>query len=136
MSMTPAQAFKLAFLQDCANRGLTMEQIREAVKAAVVKTAGLTDLVTRPYNAAFDALGNLGSTAKFVGGLGLIAGPPVLGAAAGYGAAKLTDWDDMDTEEAKKRELIDMYRRYSLQAKQNAAAKQRRLAREPSFSRI
>lgn len=134
--LTPAQAFKLAFLQDCAARGLSLEQIRHAVKEAAAKTASLTDLATRPYNAAFDALGSLGSTAKLVGGLGLIAGPPLLGAGLGYGAAKLTDWDDMDAEEAKKRELIETYRRFAAQARQNRAAKERRLAREPSFSRI
>ncbi len=136
MPLTPKLAFKLAFLDACLDQGRTLEEVREAARTAVEKTAGLSDLVTRPYNMAFDALSNLGSTGKSLGMIGLLAGPPAIGAGLGYGAAKLTDWDDMDAAEAKKRELIEQYQRFALQAKLNVAARQRRQAREPSFSRI
>lgn len=136
MSMTPDQAFKLAFLQTCAESGMTMPEIEAAVADAVEKTAGLTDFLSKPYDAAFDAATSLGNTAKLVGGAGLLLGPPLAGAAAGYGAAKLTDIDDMDTEEAKKRELIDQYRLLAASALRNREARQRREGRPIRYARV
>jgi hypothetical protein len=43
--------------------------------------------------------------------MGALAGPAVLGGAAGYGMSRLTDIDDTDVDEIKKREIIDEYYR-------------------------
>ncbi len=137
MPLTPKQAFKLAFLNACLDQGLTLAEVKSLVKAAAAKqAAGVLETLLRPVNMAMDGISNLGSTAKLVGGIGLLAAPPAIGAGLGYGAAKLTDWDDMDAEEAKKRELIDTYRRFSNQAQLARAARLRREQRQPSFSRI
>lgn len=136
MSMTPKQAFKLAFLQHLVDRGYTMDEVRAATAEAVEKTAGLGDMASNTWNLGLDAVRSLGNTAKGVGLIGALTAPPLIGAGLGYGAAKLTDWDDVDAEESKKRELIELYRRHTQQAKLNRVAKLRREGRQPTFSRI
>ncbi len=136
MAISPKQAFKLAFLKSLVDSGLTLDEVKSRVKEAADKTAALTDFVTRPYNAAWDGLAHMGTFAKNMGLLGAIVAPPALGGLAGYGAAKLTDLDDMDADEAKQRELIELYNRHAVQARLNRASKLRRASRQPSFSRI
>lgn len=111
--LTPRQAFKVGFLRQCANQGLTSEETHARVKQAValVKSGDWSDVFTRPVNTAWDVAG---STAKGLGNIGLSAmllGPPALGAAAGAAYTKMTDADQSDVDEVKKRELIAEYRR-------------------------
>lgn len=105
-------AFKVAFLAKCAQAGLSMEEIE-------VKVAGLTDLITEPYKALVSGAKNLASTSGTLGAATLLAGPPIAGAALGYGAAKLTDLNDENPDETKIHELISEYNRLGEQARVN-----------------
>lgn len=119
--MEPRLAFKVGFLRKCAELGLTRTETLAAVKLARAQLAtaaanaqvkeALTELVSRPLEAAYDVGGHL---LKSLGNLGLataIAGPPVLGAGLGYGLSRATDISDEDVDAVKKRELIDEYLR-------------------------
>jgi len=129
MPLDKRQAFKLGFLTRLADEGMSPAQIEETVKSAAI-----SDFVTKPWNVAWD-IG--GSTAKTVGGglanmgmLGAIAGPPLLGALAGYGAARMTDIGDEDVEELRQQELINEYRRLADRARQNKMVKDYRTQRK------
>jgi hypothetical protein len=117
--LTPRQSFKAGFLRRCANEGLTVEESHERVKQAndVIKSAGIQDFLTKPYNTLWDVIGGVGkevgTTAKNLALLAAVGIPLAGGYGAGRGAAKLTDIGEEDIEEAKKKELI---REYKLQA--------------------
>ncbi len=129
MPLTKREAFKLGFLTRLADAGMSPEQVRETVKSAAI-----TDFLTKPWNVAWDVGG---STAKNVGGglanmgmLAAIAGPPALGAMGGYLASRATDIGDEDVEELKQQELIDEYRRLADRARQNKMVKDYRTQRQ------
>jgi hypothetical protein len=111
--LTERQAFKAGFLYKCADAGLTMDEAAALAKAAAahIKTAGVQDLLMKPYNAAIDVAGQGLSRLGTLGIAGLVAGPALLGGAAGLGLSKLMDVDDTDVKSVKKQELIDEYRR-------------------------
>lgn len=111
--LTPEDAFKVGFLRKCSEAGMSNEETLLAVKYAtkLIKTAGLQDFITKPYDTALDVVG---STGKTLGGWGLGAlavGPAVAGGLGGLGLAHLEDIDDTDVDAIKRRELIDEYRR-------------------------
>lgn len=101
--MSPKDAFKVGFLSRCVEEGRSIEEIPPLVKAALEKVAFLKDLL--------GGAKSLGSTALSVGAPMALAAPPLLGGVAGYTAAKLTDVDDTDVNEIKKRELIEELQR-------------------------
>ena len=117
--LSPREAFKVGFLRRCANEGLTTEETHARIKQAneLIKEAGIQDFLTRPYNTLWDVIGGVGkevgTTAKNLALLGAVGLPIGAGFGAGYGLSKLTDIDEDDVEEAKKKELI---REYKLQA--------------------
>ena len=89
--MTPQEAFRFGFLLRCADEGLTAEQMSERVKHAIwypspVRTAKLIATLAL---------------------LGLVGGSGV-GAAGGYGAAKLME-QEIDPAIAKRQELAATY---------------------------
>lgn len=107
--MLARDAFKIGFLERCAELGLDAEKTAEAAQRAEIflKTGGLGGLVGSALN-----------TAKSVGGTILgwgvpaaIATPLVGGGLAGYGLAKATDIDDTDVADIKDKEVIDEYKR-------------------------
>jgi hypothetical protein len=111
--LTPKEAFKVGFLRKCSEAGLSAEETLDAVRqvTTLVKSAGIQDFLTKPYETALNVVGSLGKT---VGGYGLGAaaiGPAVLGGAAGLGLAHMQDIDDTDVDAIKKREIIDEYYR-------------------------
>lgn len=108
-------AFKVAFLKKCAEEGLTLEETHEVVKQALSrsKTAALSDLAVKPYNVLWDIAKNVGGKLGTVGLTAAIAGPPILGYAAGATIPKLTDVEDQDVREMKQRQLIEEYHRLS-----------------------
>lgn len=126
--LTKKQAYIAAFLGTCADAGLDMDETLTEVKAAADKLAALNTLWEKPYNTAWDMAAGLGNAAKNVGVAGLIAGPAVLGAGLGYGAAHLTNLNDEDVAETKLKELIDEHKRLAqrarLQAQLSAAKRQ------------
>lgn len=108
-------SFCVGVLRKCAEHGLTADQtadVFERMTDAIgnKKTAGV-DLSTLWNNPLYNmASGAISGAAGYAAPLA-IAAPPILGAAAGYGLAKATDFDDVSPDEIKKRELVDEYRR-------------------------
>lgn len=91
-------AFKVAFLKKCAEQGLTLEETHEVVKQALnQKQAGV-------FRDSFSTVKNLGLAAA-------LAGPPIAGYAIGSTIPKLTDMEEQDVKDMKKRQLIEEYRR-------------------------
>jgi hypothetical protein len=117
--MTDRQLFKCAFISRCIDHGLTTpaeiaehaDGLRKQADSPGLGTVlGITGLGK--------LLGGIGSTGKEVatGAWDIaaplaIAGPPIVGGAAGWALAKSMDSTDATAEEMKKRELIDEYRR-------------------------
>jgi hypothetical protein len=114
MPLTPAQAFKIGFLQHCAERGYSMEETHSLVKQAIQhkKSAGIKDL--------WDVATGLASTGAIAG----LAAPVALGAAGGYTAAKLPSMTDKNlVEEAKQDEIVGEYERLADEARRRARLK-------------
>jgi len=105
--MTPKEAFKIGFLEKCAEDGLSNEEIVKRIRNSkmLVKLAynqpgwvddtgqGLLDLSSNIFNKVWPLI---------------LAGPPLLGAAGGYMLAKARG-DSYDKDEAKTREIIGSY---------------------------
>ena len=106
--------------------GFSIEEMRSQVKAAsdTLKQAEKSAAFNKAALFGFGELADdAGDVAKNVANLGitsLLLAPPALGAAAGYTHSKLSDVDDEDVEDVKKRELIDEYRRQAEKIKQSA----------------
>lgn len=115
--LTDKEAFKVGFLKRCADAGMDAKETLETVKTAkaFVKSAvldiGVKDIAGPPWRAAWDVASTGAKTLGNWGLMGALAGPAVLGGAAGYGMSRLTDIDDTDVDEIKKREIIDEYYR-------------------------
>lgn len=105
--LTERQSFKFGFLLQCAEEGLTPEQIEQKLDA-MIKSADTKGFV----GGALDVLAT-------GGGLGLAAAG-LAGAGSGYMLGRLTD-RPIDSEEVKKRELIAVLNQYAAQAKRNAS---------------
>lgn len=98
--MTASEAFKVGFMSRCIDSGLTSAaQMLDALEKSALSFPGekaLTDLAGTGLSWAIPAL---------------VAGPPILGYAAGRIAGKATDIDETDEEDVKQQELIAEYRR-------------------------
>jgi hypothetical protein len=115
--LDPRTAFKVGFLSRCVEEGLAFEAISARVKAA----ADALEALPAPgqEKAALFGLEKLVDLSKPVVdkvlGWGIpaaLAAPPIAGGLTGYAAAKAFNTsDDVDSDEIKKRELIDEYRR-------------------------
>lgn len=136
--MTDRDAFKLGFLGRCVEAGLSGPEIAARVEAAREKVAGFGAMLGAEGWGAAKSLGK--GTAKALSGLVLgyggpllLAGPPLAGAAAGFGLAKATDIDDTDLDDIKDQELVDEYRRQAEKLRQQRAVRDfRRLRGGPS----
>jgi len=123
--LSPQEAFKLGFLSNCVEKGLSIAQMREEVKKA---SAQLDDM---DKEAAFDwfapergaIVDDVGDIAKDIGRTALITlglAPPALGATAGILHSRVSDVDDEDVDDIKKNELADEYRRQAQRLRQSA----------------
>ena len=140
MALTTREAFKTGFLLRAAEEGCDASEILQRVKTAREK------LAAGAAAAAGAGLGIgsvLSGAGKVVGELGLPALlgaallPPAVGAAGGYAAAKLTDVDDLDVEEARSEEVRSELERLRERALMSAAARRFRLqGRQPSGRRL
>jgi hypothetical protein len=121
--MTPREAFKIGFVKSCLAAGLkTAEEIEkraEQAEAVLVKRAGMHGVM-----GIADA--PVAFARKYRGPL-MIGAPLALGAAAGYGASKLTA-PDVTPEEVRQQELIDELRHWTRRARESAKHKAVRLA--------
>ena len=123
--MTKRQLFKCAFIARCIDQGITapgeIAQRAESLCKQAAEGGGNSGIL--PYflgDALARTLSGIGGAAKDTAegawnilGPAAIAAPPVIGGAAGYVLSKARDTTDFDAEEAKKRELIDEYKRQS-----------------------
>ena len=106
--MTPAEAFKVGFLRQCAKDGCSPAQLKSRIKTAnamLKQGNALQDLLKRIFGA---------------GQVALFAGPPIAGALGGYALARANN-DDFDPEEAKKQEELAEYYRATDMLRQNRA---------------
>jgi len=140
--MTGKEAFLIGFLQRCAEDGLSLqdmekhaEDLAAAVTDPVCKEASLA-LLGGLYGAGkgvASAAAGLGGQAMSLAPLAAVGLPLAVGGALGYGAAKLTNLDNEDTDDLKHQELIDAYRMATQDAKIRAALQQRKHVRnQPS----
>lgn len=110
--MTPREAFKVAFCQNCAEHGLSIDETLEVARQALsrVKSSSVGGEVIEAGGRIAAPLVN-----KLFGvlGTGAFLVPPAAGFGLGYLGSRMTDVDDADVEAVKMRELIDEYRRYS-----------------------
>lgn len=112
------RAFKLAFMQKCAEAGHTLEETKQIATAAlseITKQAFSLSDVTGPVTSvggkALDVAGNVLSPLSTATLSALAFGPPALGLMGGYSLARATDIDDTDVAQIRKARLIDEYRR-------------------------
>ena len=122
------EAFKLGFLSNCVERGLSIEEMRSRVKTAMDSLDSFEKRGIAGEQTISKLLEILGASSKYA--LGALAfAPPAIGAAGGSMTSKLTDVDDDDIGDVKKEELIDEYRR---QARKLRQTKQLRTFRDQS----
>ncbi len=133
MPLTKREAFKVAFLERCAQEGLSLEEINDRLDVALLKIAGFTDFLKVPWEKAWDVAGKTMDTAKNVGLVGMGVAPFAVGSLLGAGAAKLTDARDLDADETKKYELLSELRRLTHQAHTRTQMAQKRRAYTPSM---
>jgi enoyl-CoA hydratase/carnithine racemase len=132
--LSPQEAFKLGFLSNCVEKGLSIEQMREEVKKASDQLADVEKKAfLGPERAAlWDDLGDLLKDVGRIGMGGLILGPPAVGATAGILHSRLSDVDDEDVEDVKKREVADEYRRQAQRLRQTARMRDHRASKKRS----
>ena len=137
--MNERQAFKLAFLRRCAERGLTPDEIETLADTGTIKQADgqgfLSSLLNRAVPSAVGGgLAGPGGAALVGTGQTLRSAllPTLLGSAAvggggGYLAGMAMDsLDEQNPEEIKQRDIINRYNLAAQKAEQlNAHAKQR-----------
>lgn len=142
--MNARQHFKLAVLNLLADRGLTLDEIKQEVKTAAdrlekqagpIWTAIKASLPGASESLVGNTLGGIKELFKNVGTAGLVA-PPAIGAGLGYAAAKLTESGGPDVEDANDMESISHYHQLAQQARRNAELHRRQREVRPSFSRI
>lgn len=127
-------AFRISFLRQCTNNGLTIKQAKDLLQKLQTDKATLLKFAARikradPLDAILKTIGGVShavsdgavAAGKAVGVPALLAAavvPPAIGYAGGKMLSSATDYDDTDVQEIKLRELIDEYRR-STQSLQN-----------------
>jgi hypothetical protein len=117
--MSACQHFKQAFLQQCVLAGLSRDETHAVVKSAL---AGLLE----PNVKQALGFGDLLSYVPIAAG--------AVGAAGGYGAAKLQELvgQDEDPDEIKNRETIDALRRAAAQTRMRGRISARQEQMPPS----
>lgn len=120
------RAFKIAFMQKCAEAGMTPAETLDVAKKAITAlekqaveptsvTGQLLDVAAWPLkNLLWPGVKNVAwpivkGVSPIAAGA-LLLGPPVAGLSAGYAAAKATDMDETDVDNLRKRRLVEEYR--------------------------
>lgn len=118
-------AFKLGFITQCVEKGLSISEMREQVKAAGDSLAQFEKQGIAGEKTLGTLLSALGTGGKYAVTAGLLA-PPAVGALGGYFHSKLSDVDEEDVGDVKKEELIDEYRRQAQRLRQTKELRQYR----------
>jgi hypothetical protein len=106
--LTDRENFKFAFMSRCIEEGVTTPtEIHQTVKRAIDELENPPQEKQAFLGPAIEAISRMGSMALPIA----LAAPPILGAGAGYMAARAGDVDDADVEEVKRQELIQELRR-------------------------
>jgi len=111
--------FKVHVLAKCAEAGLTVEETTQFLERLLEKPAFFGEkALGGAVNFAKDTVLPAAESALWKGVVPLLTlGPPAIGAAAGYGLARAQDYDHSDMEDARERELLDLYNSYIERAK-------------------
>lgn len=107
--LTDREQFKFAFLKECADRGLTIEEAH-----LVVKQASIGSFLGGIASGGAKLLSTAGTTALAAG----LVIPTAVGATTGYMLGTGGGASDEDIEEEKQREVIDAYQVAAERARQ------------------
>lgn len=108
MDVTEKEAFKLGFLQRCAEEQLTGAALSQRIGAADAFVKAALELPSMADS--WKALGNIAYTPLMLATVG--------GGLAGHVAGKMTE-PDVDEDDLKARELAAAYKAYAARAKTN-----------------
>jgi|TARA_R110002051_G_scaffold213338_2_gene278291 hypothetical protein len=136
--LSSQEAFKLGFLSNCVEKGLSIEQMRAEVKQAsdqldsMVKQAipDLSGYFAPIAGPIVDDAGDVVKSMSNIAMAGLLLGPPAVGAAGGVLHSRLSDIDEEDVDDVKKRELVDEYQRQAKRLRQSAKTRNFREAQK------
>lgn len=132
--MDDRQAFKFAFLSRCVENGLSFDEMTDvaekaaqAVPAAAALAAGAAapGLLSRGWD---KLMGATGTAAPYAIG-GLLAAPPLIGAAGGMGLAKLMNGSEGNVADIQDQEVIDEYRRQAARLRREKSVRDYAAAR-------
>ena len=128
--LTQREMFKVSFLQQCAQLGLTMDETEEMAKEAIArlsdteKTAfgfGLGSIMSGGGSLLRGA-GSLLATGAGLAGLGAVGA----GAGVGYVLGRGKGISDEDVKEEKSRELVEAYQRAAERARSKSNIRRRK----------
>jgi hypothetical protein len=108
MDVTEKEAFKLGFLQRCAEEKLAGNGLSERINAAEAFVKAALELPS--LSDSWKAVSNVAYAPLMLATIG--------GGLAGHAAGKLTE-PDIDEEDLKARELAAAYKAYAARAKTN-----------------
>ena len=124
--LSSQEAFKFVFISNCVEKGLSIEQMRAEVKQAsdqmdsMVKQADLSGFFAPLAQPIVDDAGDIVKNMSNLAMASLLLAPPAIGAAGGILHSNLSDIDEEDVEDVKKRELVDEYQRQAKRLRQSA----------------
>jgi len=118
--LSDREQFRLGFLLACANNGLTPDEVRSITKqaTALLEKRAVSDRGLGIGKGLQHGLNWWFKTPLSVGMWGL-AGSAGLGALGGHLAAKMTE-QEIDPDDVKTKELIELYRQHAERARRNA----------------
>lgn len=151
--LTEKEAFRVAFLQSCAQQGLGLDEAHALVKQALAGpvekaaagnplswVAGLGgDVLKKLVGGVTDTATGLGGdllrgTGKVLG-TSLVLAPLGMGAASGYALGRGAGLQDEDIEEEKQRELTEAYRAATERLQMQRRLAERRQQAKPRAGR-
>ena len=131
--LSPRDQFKVAFLEKCAEEGLTPDEILEKVKTAQSRVKHAEDSIFKTLmGLGGSTLTGAGTALQNVGLPLALMAPPVVGALGGRALAKLQEPTDDTVKDIQHEELMSEYRR---QIKQLEREKNLRQYREQDSGR-
>ena len=126
--LTQREMFKVSFLQQCAQLGLTMDETEEMAKEAIArlsdteKTAFGFGSIMSGGGSLLRGAGSLLATGAGLAGLGAVGA----GAGVGYVLGRGKGISDEDVKEEKSRELVEAYQRAAERARSKSNIRRRK----------